>query len=114
MLARYRRFLVLFTIISLWLTACQTEEKIGIQADMNGAPYRVVSVAELQAMLDALDRAIFSGTRRVQFSDGGTSRMVEYNSMDELRKARADLAAQLQAATSSAPSSFSLATHSRD
>lgn len=74
----------------------------------------MIAVSELQAMLDALDRAIFSGTRRVQFTDGGTSRMVEYSSMDELRKARADLAAQIQAATSSTPSSFSLATHSRD
>ena len=74
----------------------------------------MIAVSELQAMLDALDRAIFSGTRRVQFSDGGTGRMVEYNSVEEMRKARADLVAQIQAATSATPSSFSLATHSRD
>jgi hypothetical protein len=74
----------------------------------------MISVSELQSMLDTLDRAIFSGTRRVQFSDGATGRLVELNSMDEMRKARADLVAQIQAAGNSTPSSFSLATHSRD
>jgi roadblock/LC7 domain-containing protein len=74
----------------------------------------MIPVAELQSMLDTLDRAIFSGARRVQFTDGATGRLVEYNSMDEMRKARADLVAQIQAAGNSTPSSFSLATHSRD
>jgi roadblock/LC7 domain-containing protein len=50
----------------------------------------------------------------VQFTDGATGRLVEYNSMDEMRKARADLVAQIQAAGNSTPPSFSLATHSRD
>ena len=70
----------------------------------------MIQPSELQAMLDTLDRAIFSGTRRVQFSD----RLVEYNSLDDMRKARADLVTQLNAASNSGPSSFSLATHSRD
>jgi hypothetical protein len=70
----------------------------------------MIQLSELQAMLDTLDRAIFSGTRRVQFSD----RLVEYGSVDDMRKARVDLAASINAATTSVPSSFTLATHSRD
>ena len=38
-------------------------------------------------MRDTLERAIFSGTRRVQFTD----RAVEYNSVDDMRKALADI-----------------------
>lgn len=37
------------------LTACQEQEKIGIDAEMNGVPYRVVSVSELQTMLENKD-----------------------------------------------------------
>ena len=70
----------------------------------------MIQLSELQTMLDTLDRAIFSGTRRVQFSD----RLVEYGSVDDMRKARTDLAASINAATTSVPSSFTLATHSRD
>src|SRR5690606_13232252 len=39
----------------LILVACQAEEQIGIQADLNGNPYRVVSVQELQTMLEGKD-----------------------------------------------------------
>ena len=70
----------------------------------------MIQLSELQTMLDSMDRAIFSGTRRVQFTD----RAVDYNSIDDMRKARADLAASINAATTSVPSSFTLATHSRD
>ena len=70
----------------------------------------MIQLFELQTMLDTLDRAIFSGTRRVQFSD----RLVEYGSVDDMRKARTDLAASINAATTSVASSFTLATHSRD
>jgi hypothetical protein len=70
----------------------------------------MIQLSELQTMLDSMDRAIFSGTRRVQFTD----RAVDYNSIDDMRKARADLAAMINAATTSVPSSFTLATHSRD
>lgn len=55
MLTKCRGFLIFFIVISFWLTSCQTEEKIGIQAEMNGAPYRVISVAELQTMLENKD-----------------------------------------------------------
>ena len=70
----------------------------------------MINVTELQAMRDALQRAIFSGTRRVQFTD----RAVEYNSVDDMRKALADIDAAIAKASGSTPSSFSLAMHSRD
>ena len=70
----------------------------------------MITVAELQSMRDTLQRAIFSGTLRVQFAD----RMVEYNSVDNMRKALADLDTAIAKASGATPSSFSLATHSRD
>ena len=36
-------------------SACQKQETIGINAEMNGVPYHVVSVAELQTMLEIKD-----------------------------------------------------------
>jgi len=54
-LAKYILRLVLSGIGLLSLAACQAGEQIGFQADMNGAPYRVVSVAELQTMLENKD-----------------------------------------------------------
>ena len=70
----------------------------------------MITAAELQALRDTLQRAIFSGTLRVQFAD----RMVEYNSVDNMRKALADLDTAIAKASGATPSSFSLATHSRD
>ena len=45
----------------------------------------MIQPTELQAARDTLQRAIFSGARRVQFTD----RSVEYNSVDDMRKALA-------------------------
>ena len=70
----------------------------------------MITATELQAMRDTLQRAIFSGTRRVQFTD----RAVEYNSVDDMRKALADIDAAIAKASGPTPSSFSLAMHSRD
>ncbi len=70
----------------------------------------MMTVAELESMRDALQRAIFSGTRRVQFAD----RSVEYHSIDDMRKALADLDTTIAATSGTTPSSFSLAMHSRD
>ena len=70
----------------------------------------MIQLTELQSMRDTLQRAIFSGTRRVQFTD----RAVEYNSVDDMRKAHADIDAAIATASGAAPSSFSLAMHSRD
>ena len=61
-------------------------------------------------MRDTLQRAVFSGTLRVQFSD----RSVEYTTVDNMRKALADLDAAISKAAGTTPSSFSLAMHSRD
>lgn len=61
-------------------------------------------------MLDSLKRAKYAGVRRVQFTD----RAVEYNSMDDIRKAIVDLEAEIAALGSTGSSSFSLAMHSRD
>ena len=61
-------------------------------------------------MRDTLQRAIFSGTLRVQFAD----QLVEYTSVDDRRKALADIDAAIATASGAPPSSFSLATHSRD
>lgn len=44
--------LLLFILI---LSACQKQEEIGISAEMNGVPYRVVSVNELQTLLENKD-----------------------------------------------------------
>ena len=70
----------------------------------------MIQLSELLAMRDALDRAIFAGVRRVQMPD----RAVDYASVDEMRKARADLDARINAASDIVPPSFTLATHSRD
>ena len=70
----------------------------------------MIQLTELQAIRDTLQRAIFSGTRRVQFTD----RAVEYNSVDDMRKALADIDTAIAKASGPTPSSFSLAMHSRD
>ena len=70
----------------------------------------MIQLTELQSMRDTLQRAIFSGTLRVQFSD----RAVEYTTVDNMRKALADLDTAIAKASGSTPSSFSLAMHSRD
>ncbi len=55
MLAKLNVCLVLIGIGLFSLAACQSQEQIGIQAEMNGVPYRVVSVQELQTMLEDKD-----------------------------------------------------------
>jgi hypothetical protein len=70
----------------------------------------MILASELQTMRDTLQRAIYSGTRRVQYRD----RITEYNSIDDMRKALADLDASIAAAAGTAPPSFTLAMHCRD
>ena len=70
-----------------------------------------MTIAELQTSIDALKRAIYSGVRRVQYTD----RAVEYNSFAEMNQALRIAETELSALQSPAQrSSFSLATHSRD
>ena len=70
----------------------------------------MMQLSELLSARDTLQRAIFSGTRRVQFAD----RAVEYDSIDDKRKALADINAEIAKVSGPAPSSFSLAVHSRE
>jgi hypothetical protein len=70
----------------------------------------MIQLTELQSMRDTLQRAIFSGTRRVQFTD----RAVEYNSVDDMRKALADIDTSIATSSGPTPSPFSLAMHSRE
>jgi len=70
----------------------------------------MMQLSELLSARDTLQRAIFSGTRRVQFAD----RAVDYDSIDDKRKALADLDTAIAKASGATTPSFSLAVHSRD
>ena len=48
------RWILLFLLVGI-LAACQKQETIGISAEMNGIPYHIVSVTELQSMLENKD-----------------------------------------------------------
>ena len=49
-------WITMFLLAGLVLfSACKKQETIGINAEMNGVPYHVVSVAELQTMLENKD-----------------------------------------------------------
>jgi hypothetical protein len=50
-----------------------------------------------QSDLDKIDAAITSGTKKVTFADG---RSTEYHSLDEMRRLRADIKAELAASGS--------------
>ena len=62
-------------------------------------------------MRDTLQRNIYAGVRKVQFSP---DHVVEYPSIDDMRKVLADLNAQIASTSGTTPPSFSLATHSRE
>ena len=70
----------------------------------------MMQLSELLSERDTLQRAIFSGIRRVQFAD----RAVEYDSIDDKRKALADINAEIAKVSGPVPPSFSLAVHSRE
>ena len=70
----------------------------------------MIDLTELLALRDALERAKASGVRRVQMPD----RAIEYTSTDDMRKALADINAQIASASGTTPPSFTLATHSRE
>ncbi len=55
MFTKTRMWLALLGVSLFLLAACHAEEQVGIQAEMNGTPYRVVSVQELQSMLETKD-----------------------------------------------------------
>ena len=68
----------------------------------------MINLTELLTLRDALQRALFSGARRVQLPD----RAVEFNSVDDIRKALTDCNAAIEGASGTTPSTFSLAMHS--
>jgi hypothetical protein len=70
----------------------------------------MIQLTELQASRDTLQRAMMSGVRRVQFKD----QSVEYGTIDEQRKALADLDAQIANLMGTAAPRFHLSTHSRE
>jgi hypothetical protein len=70
----------------------------------------MIDLTELLTLRDALQRALLSGVRRVQLPD----RAVEYNNVDDIRKALADANTAIGTAAGTSPPSFTLATHSRE
>ena len=70
-----------------------------------------MTIPELQASIDSLKRAKYSGVKRVQYTD----RAVEYNSFADVDKALRDAEAELSALQATAAAAgFTLASHSRD
>ena len=69
-----------------------------------------MTITELQASIDALKRAKYSGVKRVQYTD----RAVEYNSFADVDKALRDAEAELSTMQATAAAGFTLASHSRD
>ncbi len=56
MIARYRLFPMMFIVMSLLLGACQDiSSNVGREVSIEGGSYRVVSVQELQTMLETKD-----------------------------------------------------------
>lgn len=61
MFAKFRLYLMLFAIGTLLLTACQSPyADMGREANMNGSDYRIVSVQELQSMLEKKDFTVIN------------------------------------------------------
>ena len=70
-----------------------------------------LTITELQASIDALKRAKYSGTKRVQFTDSA----VEFNSIADVNSALRDAEAELSALQGTTTAKgFTLASHSRD
>jgi hypothetical protein len=67
-----------------------------------------LTATQLESMRDALQAAIYSGVRSVSYAD----RRTDYASVDEMRKALADLNNQI-AAQSSTPIRTSYATFTK-
>jgi hypothetical protein len=70
-----------------------------------------IPLSELQQMLDDLQRAKYSGQRSISLRTGDS---ITYGSVDDMQKAIADIQGEIAKQSPSAPSSFSLATYSRD
>ena len=69
-----------------------------------------LTVLQLQANLDAINQALGNPTLRVRFPDG---REVTYRSVDELRKAKAEIEEDIRQAGGRTGSRVTLAQHQR-
>jgi hypothetical protein len=69
-----------------------------------------LTLAQLQANLDAINTAIGDPTLRVRFPDG---REVQYRTVDELRKAKAEIEEDIREMSGASGSRVRLAQHKR-
>jgi hypothetical protein len=69
-----------------------------------------LTLAQLQANLDAINTAIGDPTLRVRFPDG---REVTYRTVDELRKAKAEIEEDIREMSGASGSRVRLAQHKR-
>ena len=51
----HHRILIILVFVLLALTACQGGSEIGKEVEIEGGSYRIVTVQELQSMLEAKD-----------------------------------------------------------
>lgn len=79
-------FNALVLILALLLTACQAAEaepKVGIEADMGGHKYRVISVPELQTMLENKDFMMLNVYTPWEKDIPGTDLRIGYDKLPE-------------------------------
>lgn len=78
-------FKTLLLILALLLTACQAtqEPQIGIEADMGGYKYRVISVPELQTMLENKDFVMLNVYTPWEKDIPGTDLRIGYDILPE-------------------------------
>ena len=69
-----------------------------------------LTIQQLQANLDAVNQALGNPTLRVRFPDG---REVTYRSVDELRKAKAEIEEDIREASGQTGSRVRFAQHKR-
>jgi hypothetical protein len=69
-----------------------------------------LTIQQLQANLDTINQAIGSPTLKVRFPDG---RELTYRSMDELRKAKAEIEEDIRRASGQTGSRVRFAQHQR-
>lgn len=69
-----------------------------------------LTMQQLRANLDAINQALGNPTLRVRFSDG---REVTYRSVDELRKAKAEIEEDIRQASGQTGGRVTLAQHKR-
>jgi len=69
-----------------------------------------LTIQQLQSNLDAVNSALGNPTLRVRFPDG---REVTYRSVDELRKAKAEIEEDIRQASGQTGSRVTLAQHKR-